>query len=200
MRRFSDVVSSVVIGVVLLPVALCAAVMIRFSLGSPVLFRQERVGRSGQRFVIVKFRTMLPDREDRAERERCTRTGEFLRATGIDEYPQLWNILRGEMSVIGPRPTLPEQVERYTAAQRRRHLIRPGLTGWAQVNGRNSITWPQRIELDIWYIDHRSLMIDLKILWLTALRVITPRDLYGEQGRNPDFPGGETSTPPVAPG
>ncbi|MCO7193206.1 sugar transferase [Pseudonocardia sp. McavD-2-B] len=194
MRRMFDMLAAGAGLVVLSPVALVTAVAVRLTTGRRVVFRQQRIGLGGQPFQILKFRTMRDGHEDLPDRERCTRTGSFLRAVGLDEYPQLWNILRGDMSVIGPRPTLPEQVERYDAAQHRRHTVRPGLTGWAQVNGRNSISWPERIELDLFWIDHRSLALDLRILWLTVVRVLLPRDLYGDGGVNPDYPEARSGT------
>ncbi|MCW0212436.1 MAG: sugar transferase [Pseudonocardia sp.] len=198
MRRSFDIVVSLIVGLILTPVALAVALAVRVSMGSPVLFHQERSGRDGRPFTIVKFRTMPPEAfPGQDERERRTRTGELLRATGLDEIPQLWNILRGDMSVIGPRPTLPEQIEVYTPRQRGRLAIRPGLTGWAQVNGRNSIDWPERIELDLWYIENRSLGVDLRILVRTAARLLRPDGVYGADGLNPDPPG--MMPGPVAP-
>lgn len=189
MRRAVDIIICAVAGLILLPVALIIALAIRLTMGAPVLFRQERAGKDGAIFTILKFRTLTPaEYEDQDERERRTRLGDLLRITSMDEIPQLWNILRGDMSLIGPRPTLPEQVVEYTKRQRGRLAILPGLTGWAQVNGRNSIGWPERIELDLWYIEHRSLALDLKILGLTALRLLVPRGVYGKDGVNPDLP------------
>lgn len=189
MRRAVDIVICAVAGLIFLPVALIIALVIRLGMGAPVLFRQERAGKDGSIFVIFKFRTLAPaDYEDQDERERRTRIGDILRTTSMDEIPQLWNILRGDMSIIGPRPTLPEQVVEYTERQRGRLAILPGLTGWAQVNGRNSISWPERIELDLWYIQNRSLRLDLKILAYTALRLLVPRGVYGKDGLNPDLP------------
>jgi lipopolysaccharide/colanic/teichoic acid biosynthesis glycosyltransferase len=190
MRRSFDIVVSLIAALILTPVALITAVAVRVSMGSPVLYLQQRSGKDDTPFTIIKFRTMLPEAfAGQDERERRTRVGDLLRATGLDEIPQLWNILRGDMSVIGPRPTLPEQVEIYTARQRGRLAIRPGLTGWAQVNGRNSIDWPERIELDLWYIENRSLGVDLKILMRTAARILRPEGVYGADGLNPDPPG-----------
>jgi lipopolysaccharide/colanic/teichoic acid biosynthesis glycosyltransferase len=196
MRRMMDVLVAGVAAVVLLPVAVLVAVLIRSQLGSPVLFRQRRSGLRGREFTILKFRTMRPARHAaETDQERDTSLGRRLRAASLDELPQLVNVLRGDMSLIGPRPTLPEQVEHYDARQRRRLSIRPGITGWAQVNGRNSISWPERIELDLWYIAHRSLWIDLKVLWLTVMNVIRPQGITGAGGVNEGFPladGGST--------
>lgn len=189
MRRLVDVVVAGVATVVLAPVILLVALLIRAQLGSPVLFRQRRSGRHGREFTILKFRTMRPPRhEEETDQDRDTKLGRRLRAASLDELPQLINVLRGDMSLIGPRPTLPEQVVHYDERQRGRLAIRPGITGWAQVNGRNSISWPERIELDLWYIANRSLVVDLKILWRTVLNVVRPQGITGEGGVNQGFP------------
>jgi lipopolysaccharide/colanic/teichoic acid biosynthesis glycosyltransferase len=168
---------------------LLAAAVIRVSLGSPVLFRQLRIGLDGRPFTILKFRTMRPERYVGEPDDRRTPVvGRMLRAASLDELPQLVNILVGHMSLIGPRPTLPEQVQHYTARQHGRHAVRPGLTGWAQVNGRNSLPWPERIELDLWYIEHRDLRLDARIIGRTLQRLVRPTGLYGEGGVNPGFP------------
>jgi lipopolysaccharide/colanic/teichoic acid biosynthesis glycosyltransferase len=188
-QRVADVLVAVVAGVVLLPVALVVAALVRWKLGSPVMFRQTRVGLGGREFAIQKFRTMRPPAyEGQPDNERDTPLGSLLRSTSLDELPQLWNIVRGDMSLIGPRPTLPEQVQHYSQRQRGRLAIRPGLTGWAQVNGRNSISWPERIELDLWYIEHRSLTLDARIVARTLLRLVRPEGILGEGGVNPGFP------------
>jgi lipopolysaccharide/colanic/teichoic acid biosynthesis glycosyltransferase len=158
------------------PLLAAAAVAIRVEDGGPVLFRQTRVGLDGRDFELLKLRTMDVGAEakgagyavDQGD-PRITRVGRLLRATSIDELPQLWNVLRGDMSIIGPRPTLRYQVERYTERQRRRLAVKPGLTGWAQVQGRATLSWPERIELDLWYVDNRSPLVDLKILARTPL-------------------------------
>jgi lipopolysaccharide/colanic/teichoic acid biosynthesis glycosyltransferase len=151
-------------------------VAIKLEDGGPVLFRQTRVGRGGRDFELVKLRTMVVGAERRgagfavdAGDSRITRIGRLLRRTSIDELPQLWNVVRGDMSLIGPRPTLRYQVERYTERQRRRLDVRPGLTGWAQIHGRATLPWDERIELDVWYVEHRSPLVDLKILLRTPL-------------------------------
>jgi lipopolysaccharide/colanic/teichoic acid biosynthesis glycosyltransferase len=183
-------VVAAVVGLLLLsPVILLAAGVIRLSLGSPVLFRQLRIGLDGRPFTILKFRTMRPERfPGEPDADRLPLVGRLLRAASLDELPQLVNILTGDMSIIGPRPTLPEQVEHYTSREHGRHAVRPGLTGWAQVNGRNSLSWPERIELDLWYIEHRSTSLDLRIIGRTLLRLVRPTGLYGEGGRNPGYP------------
>ena len=158
------------------PILVVAALAIKLDDGGPVLYRQARVGKGGVDFDLLKLRTMVVGAErlgagyavDRGD-TRITRTGRFLRRTSIDELPQLWNVLRGDMSVIGPRPTLRYQVEQYDSRQRRRLEVKPGLTGWAQVNGRAALPWPERIELDVWYVEHRSRRVDLDILLRTPL-------------------------------
>jgi lipopolysaccharide/colanic/teichoic acid biosynthesis glycosyltransferase len=155
-----------------------------------VLYRQERVGRHGRSFEILKLRTMIVGAEhvgagyavDEGDR-RITRVGRLLRATSLDELPELVNVLRGDMSLVGPRPTLRYQVERYSDFQRRRLEVPPGITGWAQVQGRAALPWPRRIELDVWYVDHRSFALDLRILARTAIQLVRPGDVYrGEHG------------------
>jgi lipopolysaccharide/colanic/teichoic acid biosynthesis glycosyltransferase len=189
MRRLVDVVVASVAAVVLSPAIAVIAAVIRGTLGRPVLFRQRRVGLGGREFHIVKFRTMRPEAwPGEPDADRDTKVGRLVRGTSMDELPQLWNVIRGDMSIIGPRPTLPEQVRHYSARQHGRHAVRPGLTGWAQVNGRNSISWPDRIELDLWYIENRSLSLDLRILALTALKLVRPSGIYGEGGVNQGFP------------
>ena len=189
-RRLVDLTVSGIALVVLSPVLAVLALLVRLRLGRPVLFRQARSGWRGEEFTIVKLRTMRDERyPGEPDADRTPRLGRVLRATSLDELPQLVNVIRGEMSLIGPRPTLPEQVARYGSHERRRLEVRPGLTGWAQVNGRNSLSWPERIELDIWYIDHRSLALDLRILGRTLRRLVRPEGVSGEGGVNPGFPG-----------
>ena len=180
MRRAVDVAVAGAGLVAVSPVLALAALAVKLEDRGPVLFRQVRVGKDGADFELLKLRTMIVGAEsqgagfavDRGD-SRITRIGRFLRRTSVDELPQLWNVVRGEMSLIGPRPTLRYQVDRYDEHQRHRLDIRPGITGWAQVNGRAALPWAERIELDVWYVDHRSLALDLKIL----LR--TPRALFG---------------------
>jgi lipopolysaccharide/colanic/teichoic acid biosynthesis glycosyltransferase len=158
------------------PVMAATALAIRCTLGSPVLFRQVRPGRGGRLFELVKFRTMSQERDADGrllpDTQRLTRVGRFLRAASLDELPQLWNVLRGDMSLVGPRPLLVQYLPRYSPEQARRHDVLPGITGWAQVNGRNALDWEARFRLDVWYVDHWSLALDLKILLLTLLRVV----------------------------
>jgi lipopolysaccharide/colanic/teichoic acid biosynthesis glycosyltransferase len=184
-KRGLDVVAAAALLLCLsLPLALLA-LLIRIKLGSPVLFRQQRPGLHGQPFQMVKFRTMTdacgPDGALLPDAQRMTALGRWLRATSLDELPELWNVLKGEMSLVGPRPLLVEYLTLYTAEQARRHEVRPGITGWAQVNGRNAIDWTQRFKLDVWYVDHRSLRLDLRILWLT-LRKVWQREGISAEG------------------
>jgi lipopolysaccharide/colanic/teichoic acid biosynthesis glycosyltransferase len=163
--------------VVLSPVLLAIALAVRAKSGRPVLFRQVRPGRGGKPFEVLKFGSMR-DVRDAAGRplpdaERLTEFGAFLRRTSLDELPELWNVLRGDMSLVGPRPLLMQYLDRYTPEQARRHEVRPGITGWAQVNGRNALTWEERFRLDVWYVDHCSLILDLRILVMTAWKVLT---------------------------
>jgi lipopolysaccharide/colanic/teichoic acid biosynthesis glycosyltransferase len=161
--------------VVLSPLLLAVAVLVRVRLGEPVLFRQRRPGLHGRPFVMVKFRTMREARDARGaalpDAERLTPLGRFLRASSLDELPELWNVLRGDMSLVGPRPLLMEYLPLYTPEQARRHEVRPGITGWAQVNGRNAISWEEKFALDVWYVDNRSLALDARILVATLARV-----------------------------
>ena len=176
MNRAADVAIAGVGLVLTSPVLAAAALAIKLDDGGPVRFRQTRVGKDGKDFELLKLRSMSVGAEhvgagfavDRGD-SRITRVGRVLRRTSVDELPQLWNVLRGDMSVIGPRPTLRYQVDRYSDRQRRRLEVRPGLTGWAQVNGRATLSWDERIELDVWYVEHRSAPVDLKILLRTPL-------------------------------
>ncbi|MGW4651653.1 sugar transferase [Kitasatospora sp. NPDC004289] len=189
MKRGGDLVVTVLAGSIALPLGLVIAILIRCTMGGPVIFRQTRTGRAGQEFSILKFRTMRDKRHpDEPDAPRITRLGALLRKTSLDELPQLWNVVRGDMGVIGPRPTLPEQVVHYSERQRGRLAVRPGLTGWAQVKGRNSITWPERIELDLEYIARRSLGLDLRILVMTARMLLRPTGITAAGGVNPGFP------------
>ena len=173
MKRGLDVLLSAFGLVVLSPLLLGLALAVRFALGSPILFRQSRPGLHGRPFTLYKFRSLLDDRTGaRTDQERLTRFGSTLRQTSLDELPELWNVLRGDMSLVGPRPLLMEYLPLYTPEQARRHDVRPGLTGWAQVNGRNAISWEEKFRLDLWYVEHRSLWVDLRILALTLRRVI----------------------------
>ncbi|MFN4359200.1 MAG: sugar transferase [Hylemonella sp.] len=185
MKRFFDLLLSFGLLLALALPLLLLWGLVRCKLGSPVLFRQVRPGLHGRPFVMVKFRTMTDERgadgELLPDAQRLTSFGRFLRATSLDELPELWNVLRGEMSLVGPRPLLMEYLPLYSPEQARRHEVRPGITGWAQVNGRNALSWDDRFKLDIWYVDHRSLWLDLRILWLTVRKVIV-REGISAQG------------------
>jgi lipopolysaccharide/colanic/teichoic acid biosynthesis glycosyltransferase len=175
-NRAADVAVAGLGLVVASPFLAAAALAVKLEDGGPILFRQTRVGKDGADFELLKLRTMVVGADQKGAGyaidhgdARITRVGRILRRTSIDELPQLWNVVRGEMSVIGPRPTLRYQVDRYTDRQRRRLLVRPGLTGWAQIHGRATLSWPDRIELDVWYVEHRSPRVDLRILLRTPL-------------------------------
>jgi lipopolysaccharide/colanic/teichoic acid biosynthesis glycosyltransferase len=184
-KRALDIVLAFVALVVLAPVLGLVAIAIARSDGRPVLFRQVRPGRGGQPFTIVKFRTMRAPRvgEDRyrTDSARVTRLGRFLRSSSLDELPELWNVLRGDMSLVGPRPLLMEYLTSYTARQARRHEVRPGITSWAIVNGRHALTFQARLELDVWYVEHWSLALDFRILGMTAAQVIRRKDVTATQ-------------------
>ncbi len=158
------------------PVIALVALLVRVKLGSPVVFSQVRPGLGGQPFKMYKFRTMTDARDAKGQllpdEVRLTAFGRFLRSTSLDELPELWNVLKGEMSLVGPRPLLMEYLPLYTQEQARRHEVRPGITGWAQVNGRNAISWEDKFRLDVWYVDHQSLWLDIRILWLTVRKVL----------------------------
>ena len=175
-KRSFDLLGAIVLLVLLSPVLAVLAALVRWRLGSPVLFRQVRPGMGVRPFELRKFRTMRdargPDGELLPDADRLTPLGKFLRASSLDELPELVNVLRGEMSLVGPRPLLTEYLPLYSTEQARRHEVRPGITGWAQVNGRNALDWPARLKLDVWYVDHRSFWLDLRILWLTAWKVV----------------------------
>ena len=165
------------IGLLLLsPVLIGIAVIIRIIMGKPVLFRQTRPGRDGKPFTMLKFRSMKDIRDDNGallpDSERLTKFGDFLRSTSLDELPELINVIKGDMSLVGPRPLLMEYLDRYSSEQVRRHEVRPGITGWAQVNGRNTLSWTKRFEHDVWYVDNWSMWLDIKIIWLTIVKVL----------------------------
>src|SRR5664280_669404 len=162
--------------IALSPILFITALLVRFQLGSPVLFKQIRPGLRGKPFAIFKFRTMTDVRGKDGgllpDSERLTRLGRFLRATSLDELPELFNVLKGDMSLVGPRPLLMRYLERYTPEQVRRHEVKPGITGWAQVNGRNAITWEEKFKLDVWYVDHGSIWLDIKIIVMTLWKIL----------------------------
>jgi sugar transferase EpsL len=171
-----------------LPILAVVAVLVRITLGRPIFFRQKRPGLGGEPFDLIKFRTMREGKGSDAE--RLTAVGRFLRSSSLDELPELWNVLRGEMSLVGPRPLLVEYLDRYTPEQARRHEMKPGLTGWSQVNGRNAISWVEKLALDVWYVDHWSLWLDLRILALTPRAVLTGRGVTAPGSATvPEFDG-----------
>lgn len=185
LKRFFDIFASLLGGILFLPLVVLVALLVRAKLGSPVFFRQVRPGLNGRPFEMIKFRTMrdavdttgnpLPDSE------RMTPLGSFLRASSLDELPELWNVLKGDMSLVGPRPLLMEYLPLYSPEQFRRHEVRPGVTGWAQVNGRNALSWPEKFKLDVWYVDNQSFWLDMKIILLTVKKVIV-RDGISAEG------------------
>jgi lipopolysaccharide/colanic/teichoic acid biosynthesis glycosyltransferase len=197
MKRFVDVLASAVLLALLLPVIAVVAIGVLLDVGAPILFRQERPGLKGRPFTIYKFRTMRgahsgePGVDD--DEIRLTRFGRWLRTTSFDELPELWNVLRGDMSLVGPRPLLMRYLPLYSPEQMRRHDVRPGLTGWAQVNGRNALSWEEKFKLDVWYVDHRSFLVDLKILFLTVAAVFKRHGIsYENSATMPEFRGSRT--------
>ncbi len=184
-KRSLDLACALVLGILLIPVLLLIALLVRIDLGSPVLFRQERPGRDGKIFVLKKFRTMKMsvdiDGKSLPDSERMTRFGDWLRSTSMDELPELWNVIRGEMSLIGPRPLLPEYLRLYSPYQARRHEVRPGLTGLAQVSGRNALSWPERFNLDVWYVENLSIGLDAYVLKRT-IRAVFRREGVSADG------------------
>lgn len=181
LKRYFDLVIVIAAAPLWLPLLVVLALLVRVKLGSPVLFRQRRPGLNERIFELVKFRTMTDARDETgrlmADADRLTPFGRWLRSTSLDELPELWNVLRGEMSLVGPRPLLVQYLERYSPEQRRRHAVPPGLTGWAQVNGRNALSWEEKFALDIWYADRRSFWLDARILGRTIGQVMQRRGI-----------------------
>lgn len=184
-KRSFDIVVALLGFLFLAPVFVVIAVLVRVSLGSPVLFRQMRPGKDGVPFKMVKFRTMQDafDKNGKllSDAKRLTPFGSFLRSTSLDELPELWNVLSGDMSLVGPRPLLMDYLPLYSEEQSRRHEVKPGVTGWAQVNGRNAISWEDKFKLDLWYVDNRSFCLDLWIIWVTSIKVLR-RDSISAEG------------------
>jgi lipopolysaccharide/colanic/teichoic acid biosynthesis glycosyltransferase len=184
-KRLIDLSFSFLAAVVLAPVFVALAIAVRLSLGSPVLFRQVRPGLNGEPFAMFKFRTMknLVDESGNSlpDKDRLTRFGAFMRSTSLDELPALWNVLIGDMSLVGPRPLLMQYLPLYTPSQARRHDVKPGVTGWAQINGRNAISWEEKFELDLWYVENRNIWLDCRILFLTVIKVFR-RDGINAEG------------------
>jgi len=184
-KRLMDILVSGAGLVLLSPFLLVVAFLVRVKLGSPVFFRQQRPGLNGKPFMLVKFRTMTDERDEKGnllpDEVRLTRFGQFLRSTSTDELPELWNVFVGEMSLVGPRPLLMRYLDRYTPEQARRHAVKPGITGWAQVNGRNALTWKEKFKLDVWYVDHYSIWLDISILFSTLTKVLNREGISGEE-------------------
>lgn len=184
MKRIFDIILALIAMVVLSPVLLAVALIIRIRMGAPIFFCQVRPGLHGKPFKMIKFRTMLNSFDELGnplpDEMRITRFGEMLRSCSLDELPELWNVFKGDMSLVGPRPLLMEYLPLYSMDQIRRHDVRPGVTGWAQVNGRNAISWEEKFKLDVWYVDNRSFLLDLKILSLTAKKVFKREGISAE--------------------
>ncbi|MDA9136377.1 sugar transferase [Ascidiaceihabitans sp.] len=184
MKRFMDILGAVVALLLLAPVLVVVALLVRGQMGAPVLFRQTRPGLHSKPLQMVKFRTMRSAIDSQGlplpDSERLTRLGRILRATSLDELPGLWNVLKGDMSLVGPRPLLMEYLSLYTPEQARRHEVRPGVTGWAQVNGRNAISWDEKFALDVWYVDNRTIWLDFKIIWMTVKKVLIREGISAE--------------------
>lgn len=184
MKRSFDFLAALAGLILLSPVIALFAALILRNLGSPVLFRQTRPGRDGKPFEMMKFRSMRdavgPDGQPLADSDRLTPFGVKLRSTSLDELPELWNVLKGEMSLVGPRPLLMEYLPLYTPEQARRHDVRPGITGWAQVNGRNAISWEEKFALDVWYVDNRTIWLDFKIIWMTVKKILIREGISAE--------------------
>jgi len=186
MKRLSDIIVASLALLLLAPLMAIVALLIRRQLGTPVLFRQTRPGLNAKPFEMIKFRSMRDATDARGnplpDEERMTRLGSVLRATSLDELPELWNVLKGEMSLVGPRPLLMEYLPLYSTEQYRRHAVRPGVTGWAQVNGRNALSWEDKFKLDVWYVENQSLWLDIKILLMTVKQVLV-RDGISAEGQ-----------------
>lgn len=194
LKRAFDFVVALTAIVVLSPVLILVAALVWLNLGSPVLFQQVRPGLRGREFVLVKFRSMrdvsISTQGETHDGERLGRFGRFIRSTSLDELPELWNVVCGEMSLVGPRPLLMEYLPLYSPYQARRHEVRPGITGWAQINGRNAIGWDEKFELDIWYVDNQSFALDMRILSLTAWKVFRRQGIsHGQEATMPKFSG-----------
>jgi len=185
MKRIFDVFFVLLSAPLLILIYFLVALMVRLKLGSPVLFKQPRPGLNGHIFNMIKFRTMINESDTSgillSDNDRLTKFGRFLRSTSVDELPGLWSVFKGDMSLVGPRPLLVEYLPLYSEKQSRRHEVKPGITGWAQVNGRNAISWNKKFDLDVWYVDNQSVWLDIKILWLTVKKVIV-RDGISAQG------------------
>ena len=194
MKRLFDIIVSLLALVVLSPALFVCAIWIATVMGRPILFQQARPGLKGRPFVMFKFRTMTSATNSEGallpDAQRLGKLGRFLRASSLDELPELINVLRGEMSLVGPRPLLMQYLDRYTPEQRRRHEVRPGVTGWAQVNGRNALSWEEKFALDVWYVDNRTFLLDLKIIFLTLAKLVCPEGIAAAgEATMPEFLG-----------
>jgi sugar transferase EpsL len=200
-KRLFDVLLTLLFAPIWLLIVGLLAILVRLFIGAPVFFKQVRPGHHTKPFTLIKFRTMSDARDAAGnllpDAQRLTFLGRFLRSTSVDELPEFFNVLKGEMSLVGPRPLLTQYLERYTPEQARRHEVRPGMTGWAQINGRNAISWEEKFRMDVWYVDHRSLWLDLKIILLTVKQVITRRGItaFGE-ATMPEFRGTDGRSKP----
>lgn len=196
-KRIFDLLSAIVAGLIFLPVIVILALLVYFTIGPPVFFKQQRPGWGAKPFNIYKFRTMSNKKNSRGELlsdvDRLTSFGRWIRSTSLDELPSLWNVLKGEMSLVGPRPLLMEYLPLYNAEQARRHEVKPGITGWAQVNGRNAISWEEKFILDVWYVDNQSLWLDIKTILLTIKKVFFRHGISAEgEATMPKFTGRST--------
>jgi len=194
MKRIFDLLLASFGLILFIPIILFTALLIRMKLGTPIIFKQQRPGLNGRLFELYKFRTMTDERDETGEllpdHVRLTLLGKLIRKLSLDEFPQLINVIKGEMSLIGPRPLLPEYIALYSDEQAKRHLVKPGITGWAQINGRNSITWEEKFKLDVWYVENQSFILDLKILFLTIKKVVTSHGISNQNHVTmPDFKG-----------
>ena len=196
MRRIFDLIVVSIGLLFLMPLVAIIAVLVRIKLGTPIFFKQARPGLNGEVFNMYKFRTMTVECDKNgvllSDKDRLTKFGKFLRSTSLDELPGLWCVLKGDMSLVGPRPLLVEYLSLYSEKQSRRHEVKPGITGWAQVNGRNAISWDKKFDLDVWYVDNQSIWLDIKILWLTVQKVINRDDISAKnEATMTKFDGGQ---------
>ena len=183
-KKLFDKVWALILIILFSPIYIIVSLVILFKMGNPILFRQKRPGLDGEIFGIYKFRTMTNAKDENGELlpddQRLLGVGKFIRSSSLDELPQLFNVLKGEMSFVGPRPLLIEYITLYNNKQKKRHNVKPGITGWAQVNGRNAISWEQKFEYDVWYVEHQSFRLDMKILWITFLKVVNRHDISSD--------------------
>jgi len=183
-KRLFDIILATMLIILFLPIYIIVSILILIKMGRPILFRQKRPGLHAKIFGIYKFRTMTNEKDEYGEllpdKKRLVGIGKFIRSASLDELPQIFNVLKGEMSFVGPRPLLIEYLPLYNDKQKKRHDVKPGITGWAQVNGRNAISWEQKFEYDVWYVEHQSFWLDMKILWMTFLKVVKQSDISSD--------------------